>query len=334
MTALPINLATLDEPLASRDASSDLAATCENGAGLAADSLTSGAFAQELIHRQIRRLGKLQAEVLADREAEPLHQMRVSLRRLRTALLQFGPALELPESVSECRIAAVARRTSLCRDLDVLQLRLRQHLLPRLPSEEQRSLEGAMKRLSRDRAQAFGTLAEALHSSRYLKLLERLNKWQKRPRFTSLGEQRLLPWLVDWQAPFTAGLFLHPGWAVEDPASEALHGLRKRIKEARYSLENLERWCEPPLLAWIEDLRQAQEHLGELHDLQILYRNLADSHSLRKRSALPMLRAELKSQQLQHWLRWRELAKPLLSDAKRHTLQRQLVALGQRVDEP
>ena len=122
------NAVTICESPVNQAAGSDLATSLEQAAQTAAlgnQSLTSGAFAQELIHRQIRRLGKLQAEVLADRDPEPLHQLRVSLRRLRTALLQFGPALELPESVSERRIAAVARRTSLCRDLDVLQLRLR-----------------------------------------------------------------------------------------------------------------------------------------------------------------------------------------------------------------
>ena len=40
--------------------------------------ITSGAYALELIQRQTRRLGKLQAEVLADRDPEPLHQLRVS----------------------------------------------------------------------------------------------------------------------------------------------------------------------------------------------------------------------------------------------------------------
>jgi hypothetical protein len=64
----------------------DLTAPLDPGAGLEAQSLTSGAFAQELIHRQIRRLGKLQGQVLADRDPEPLHQMRVSLRRLRTGI--------------------------------------------------------------------------------------------------------------------------------------------------------------------------------------------------------------------------------------------------------
>lgn len=332
MSEQPIDAGKGCEPAATQADPPDLAPPLEHGAGLAVQSLSSGAFALELIHRQIRRLGKLQGEVLADRDPEPLHQMRVSLRRLRTALLQFGPALELPESVSERRIAAVARKTSLCRDLDVLQLRMREQLLPQLPKDEQRSLEGAMQRLARDRAQAFGSLVEALHSSRYLKLLERLHKQHKRPRFTHLGQRPLLPWLVDWQAPFTAGLFLHPGWTVADPAAEALHGLRKRIKAARYSLENLERWCDSSILAWIEDLRQAQDHLGELHDLRLLNRTLTDGSHLRKRSALPVLRAELDGQQLQHWLRWQALSQRLLADSNRHTIQRQLLALGHSLD--
>jgi CHAD domain-containing protein len=290
--------------------------------------LTSGSFAKELIQYQIRRLGKLQGEVLDDRDPEPLHQLRVSLRRLRTALGQFAPALELPDSVRDPRIAAVARRTGLCRDLDVLNLRLREQLLPRLPDNEQERLSGAMRRLSHDRAQAFDTLREALHSPRYLKLLARLNRWDKHPRFTSLGRQPLLPWLYDWQAPFTAGLFLHPGWTADHPEAKSLHGLRKRIKTARYSLESLERWCEPPLRAWIQDLRQAQDHLGELHDLQILNSGFLDSETPRKTSTLPVLRAEIKGQQQLHWLRWRDLAQRLHLDSHRQTIQRHLLELG------
>ena len=293
--------------------------------------LTSGDYALDLIQRQVRRLGKLQGEVLADHDPEPLHQLRVSLRRLRTTLTQFGPALVLPESVTDRRIAAVARRTGLCRDLDVLKLRLQQQLLPRLPGDEQRALEGPIKRLARDRSQAFDTLKEALHSSRYLKLLARLHKWQHCPSFTPLGERPLADWLYEWQAPFTAALFLHPGWGMEDPAAEVLHDLRKRIKGARYALEHLEDWCQPPLQAWVQELRQAQDHLGELHDLQILGRSLGDNAKLLKASRLPVLRGELEAQQREHWLRWRELAQRLQQDNHRRTIHRQLLELGNSV---
>jgi CHAD domain-containing protein len=293
-----------------------------------AATLTSGAFALELIQRQIRTLGKLQGEVLADRGPEPLHQLRVSLRRLRTALDQFSPALDLPAGVNERRIASVARRTSLCRDLDVLGLRLRTELLPKLPENEQHALKRAMKRLGEDRAQAFATLQEALNGSRYLKLLARLSRWQKQPCYTPLGVLPLLPWLFDWQAPFTAALFLHPGWLVEDPSSETLHGLRKCIKRARYSLDNLKTWCQPPLQSWADDLRLAQDHLGALHDLQILQRSFKDGESLWKTSRLPVLQAELESLQLLHWLRWRELALRMHQDDNRHAIQHQLQMLG------
>lgn len=291
--------------------------------------LSSGEFALELIRRQTRRLGNLQADVLADRDPEPLHQLRVSLRRLRTAMGQFAPALEFPEGVSVRRIAAVARRTGLCRDLDVLHGRLRDELLPRLPEGEQASLEGAMKRLRQDRAQAFTTLHEALHSSRYLKLLARLHKWQLQPRFTALGRLPLMPWLPDWQAPFTAGLFLDPGWLEADSSAETLHALRKRIKQARYSLEHFDRWCEPALKAWIQDLRAAQDHLGDLHDLQILHRNFIRGDSLKKSLRLPVLQAELEAQQQLCWIRWRELAERLYEESHRRGVQGRLQQLGQ-----
>jgi CHAD domain-containing protein len=316
-----------DEPVGDERAG-DVAQPSPLDPVLSSPVLSSGAYALDLIQRQVRRLGKLQGEVLADRDPEPLHQLRVSLRRLRTALSQFGPALVLPESVTDRRIAAVARRTGLCRDLDVLQLRLQQQLLPRLPGHEQQALEGPMKRLARDRSQAFDTLKEALHSSRYLKLLARLHKWQQRPRYTPLGQLPLAAWLYDWQAPFTAALFLHPGWTVEDPTAEALHDLRKRIKAARYALEHLEDWCEPALKAWIQELRQAQELLGELHDLQILSHTLAGSGNTLKSHRLPVLRSELEGQQAEHWLRWRELAQRLQQDSHRRAIHRQLLELG------
>jgi CHAD domain-containing protein len=242
---------------------------------------------------------------------------------------QFAPALDFPDGVSVRRIAVVARRTGLCRDLDVLHGRLRDQFLPRLPEGEQDSLEGAMKRLGQDRAQAFSTLQEALHSSRYLKLLARLHKWQHKPRFTALGRLPLMPWLPDWQAPFTAGLFLDPGWFEADPLAETLHALRKRIKQARYSIEHFDPWCEPALRDWIQDLRAAQDHLGDLHDLQILHRNFILGDSLKKSLKLPVLQAELEAQQQLCWIQWRELAERIYAESHRHMVQRQLQQLGQ-----
>lgn len=295
--------------------------------------ISSGAWAHERIERQLRRLRPLQQEVLADRDPEPLHQLRVSLRRLRTALLQFGPALVLPAGVSPRRIAALARCSSRCRDLDVLGERLEQELMPQLPEAERKAVARAGRRLARERARAFATMAHSLQHRHSQRLLEKLERWRQQPRFTALGEEPLEPWLADWQAPFTAGLFLDPGWRVSDPLAEELHGLRKRIKAARYALESLEPWWSPAVIAWGQQLRQAQQHLGALHDRQILQRTLEQSQCLRQGPALEGLRRELARQSMLAWEPWRELAEAMLQTTARQRLQQQLLALPDEVTQ-
>jgi CHAD domain-containing protein len=287
---------------------------------------SSGAHAALLIQRQTRRLGKLQPDVLADHDPEPLHQLRVSLRRLRTVLQQFAPALVLPDTISDRRIAKVARHTGLTRDLDVLQQRLHGSLMPLLPAAEQKALRPVLKRLKRERRQAFEGLEEALRSGPYLKLLARLHHWQAQPRFTPLGEQPLRSWLLEWQAAASASLFLHDGWFATDPHEPALHELRKRLKALRYTLEPLEELVGPSLSRWIALLRQAQDHLGELHDLQVLSEGLFDPQRPgQPEISLPGLEAEIAKEQAQQWRSWRELADTLHGAAARQELQATLL---------
>ena len=268
--------------------------------------LCIGTYALGLIQVQIKRLGKLQPKVLADEDPESLHQLRVSLRRLRTILHQFMPALALPESVDSNRIAAVARRTSLTRDLDVLGERLERQLLPLLPVDERQAMEAAMKRLGHQRNLAFDLLVDALRSPNYLKILARLHRWQDSPSFTKMGDQAIDYWLYELHAPFTGVLFLHRGWQASDYSAEELHSLRKLIKNARYALENLEPWLDSKIQDGISQLRKAQSILGDLHDLGVLELILADHKMPVKLKKLPTLRAEINRQQRQYWLDWQQ----------------------------
>jgi CHAD domain-containing protein len=296
----------------------------ETADGKGFEGLANGSYALQLIQRQTRRLGKLQPAVLEGGDPEALHQLRVSLRRLRTALDLFAPALELPEGVSEARLAGVERRTGLSRDLDVLAHRFETSLLPALPALERERLAPALKRLARDRKAAYGDLVETLSGGRYLKLLARLGLWQRRPAYTALGQLPLLEWLPDWQAPVASDLFLQPGWRAQDPRAESLHGLRKRIKVVRYALEHLEPFLDPTLLAWLAELRQAQDDLGELHDLQVLERSLGDRALRLDGQALPELLALIRRQQAISWDAWQRRAPVLCSDASRRSLRQHL----------
>jgi CHAD domain-containing protein len=292
---------------------------------LSATLLSNGDYAAELIQRQTRRLGKLQAEVLSDRDPEALHQFRVSLRRLRTALGQFGAALVMPDAVSDRRIAKVARRTGLTRDLDVMGERLTTTWLPTLPAPEQKALKPALKQLERDRRVAFDGLAATLKDGPYLKLLARLHKWQQAPQFTALGQRPLHEWLADWQAQAIGGLFLQAGWFVTDPQDRALHDLRKTIKGVRYSLEYLEPFATEALAGWLAALRRAQDCLGELHDLQVLSEALSDHLDRDLAWEVPALHQAIELQKAERWGQWLSQAEPLLSAGSRRRLRASLI---------
>lgn len=149
--------------------------------------LSAGAYAADRLAVALRRIVALHADVLADEDPEPLHQLRVAMRRLRTALVQFERALVLPEAVSDERIARVARRLGVARDLDVLRDRLHDDL-PLLSAAEQERFKPILKRLRRDRRLAFLDLEHQLKRGRYLAMLGALQGWLRQPRFT--------PW--DW----------------------------------------------------------------------------------------------------------------------------------------
>ncbi|MEB3256065.1 MAG: CHAD domain-containing protein [Synechococcaceae cyanobacterium] len=280
-----------------------------------AADLSNGAFALALITAQTERLRRLRPAVLNDAEHEPLHQLRVSLRRLRTALRQFGPALVLPERVSERRIAALARRTSLCRDLDVLRDQIEDHLLPLLPAGERRALRPLLQQLHRRRRRAFAAVVEALEARRSMRLLERLEAWVRRPVFTALGEEPFAAWRSEWHRPFSAGLFLHPGWWATQPQDPALHGLRKRIKGVRYSLEPLVAPTDPSVQAWIDAFKRAQSALGALQDLQVFQALLLEGPV-----RMEGLAAELERQRAQAWAAWGDARAQLLRPECRRAL--------------
>jgi CHAD domain-containing protein len=52
-----------------------------------------GSFAASLLERRARQLVALQLDVLADRNPEPLHQMRVCCRQIRSTVEQFAAEL-------------------------------------------------------------------------------------------------------------------------------------------------------------------------------------------------------------------------------------------------
>ena len=291
-------------------------------------ALSNGGYARELLQKQVAKLVQLQAPVAAGEGTEPLHQMRVAMRRLRTTLVQFEPALRLPPAVNDQRLAKWVRRLGLARDLDVLRERLEDGFLPQLPDAEVKALRPVLKQLRRERQLAYGHVVEVLQSRSYLEGLGQLQRWLKEPEYTRLGEQPIAEWTLEWQAPFVAALALHPGWQVASPSGdvEVLHELRRQIKQARYRLDNLAPLERAGSSLWIARFKRGQELLGEFNDLQVLQRAINDQLPGRLEQVLPQLEWLLSQHQRQCWEQWRELVAEVMPLQRRRQLWSSLLA--------
>jgi CHAD domain-containing protein len=285
-----------------------------------------GSFAAALLEQRAKRLVDLQLDVLADRDPEPLHQMRVTCRQLRSTVEQFGDALLLPEQVSSQRLARIGSDLGMSRDLDVLRQRLERHWWPLLPEREQAVLAKLMKQLKKERKLAFVLLADTLKGRRYLKLLARLQAWLKDPQFTPMGTEPMLDWCPEFQQLATAGLFTLPGWWAANPydsqAIAALHRLRRRIKRARYGLANLAGLDLEGFKPWLVQFKQLQSHLGELQDLQVLVSTLERLLDGAPDAAMPVLCSLITEARDQAWLSWLQASADIRTPAGRQGLLR------------
>ena len=99
---------------------------------------TLGDWAALGIQQHLEKVIRHEPEVLADKDPEELHQIRVGMRRLRSAVTGFAPVLDLPEAAQNKKIGKISRSLGQLRDLDVLLEALHQQYYPNLPPKEQR----------------------------------------------------------------------------------------------------------------------------------------------------------------------------------------------------
>ena len=110
-------------------------------------SLTLGEFAHAVIGEQHQAIVKQEKKVIADKDPEHLHHMRVGTRRLRTALQVFDRAIAVPKAATAKRVGSLSRVLGTLRDLDVQMADLQERYRPNLPETEQRSLDDIIAKL-------------------------------------------------------------------------------------------------------------------------------------------------------------------------------------------
>ncbi|NJN20296.1 MAG: CHAD domain-containing protein [Leptolyngbya sp. RL_3_1] len=277
-------------------------------------------LATTAIGTYLSKMTRSQKAVLKDRDPEDLHQMRVGLRRLRTAMQVFEPVLILPKAAQESQVAAVGRKLGRLRDLDVITELLQQYL-PDLPPAEAQALTPGFQYLQRRRQRALKQVKAVLKGDRYQRLKTRLKTWTQAPACSALAPLSASTVLPDLVGPLLSRLWLHPGWLIAtaiqqgqpqplfnlDPeaidgyvAQPTLHSLRKQVKRVRYQLQLVADQYGDRLNAELTQLQALQETLGHLQDGLVLadFLGAAIPHW---QTQLPTLKAQLAHSRNQSW---------------------------------
>lgn len=271
-------------------------------------------FAYAAVEKHFKKSIKHESDVLDDKDPESLHQMRVGLRRLRTAIDVFDFALKLPKSISDRAISKIAHSLGAVRDLDVLTAELKTQQA-NLPPSEQDSLKKLLKQMNKERRCDFAKLKRTLKGSKYDALKEAFKEWLETPRFTAIAQLPIQEVLPDLLLPLISKTLLHPAWlvsatfekgrAIMHPIhpetlddfikqhSPVLHDLRKQMKRVRYQTELFVDFYDSAYAAQVEDFKTLQEVLGQIQDSAVLHSYLGSQIKESVHQVYPTLSKQL-----------------------------------------
>ena len=306
------------------------------------------AFLHKAIRKCTRKITRHETAVKTDRDPEDLHQMRVGMRRLRTALRTYGSVLDLPKSARSAQVGKVARKLGALRDLDVLLAALEQHYWSALPLEEQRVLAGVMQQLQGNRQKAYRQAKQALKGKTYRQFKQSIRAWLRSPGYQPLAQLPVTDIVPEFIHPLICQLWLHPGWLVgtefvgdrfvpltnlspetaEQLVSQRgtpLHDLRKAIKQVRYQLDFYSEWLGKDCQLEVKGLAALQDCLGGIQDSVVLEDVLDRLLGSTLARQMPTMASILVQSRHRAWLDWQPLQNHYLQADARRTIHQILM---------
>ena len=307
-------------------------------------SLLISDYAYQMIQQSYQKFVDQEKAVRQDKDPEPLHQMRVGMRRFRTGLQVFNQAIALPQGVKAASIGKIARSLGETRDLDVLQQELIKRYQPLLQKSEQPQFEQVIEHLQEKRSQSLLKLKKTLKSDRYQNLKQAIQDWLAQPTYTTMGNLSVVDILPDMLLPLICQLFLHSGWLVgttiqagsvslipidhsEDLNQQFrkfgndLHDLRKQIKGVRYQAEFFADFYGNPYMERVEEFKQIQDILGKLQDHVVLCHFLETTLKSDLAKVFPSIESAIQEDTHAFWQSWQPLQERYLSFEFRQALR-------------
>ncbi len=258
-------------------------------------------------------------------DPEELHQMRVSVRRMRAMLKSGRPFLDARWSEQlRAELGRLGRALGPVRDLDVLLERLRQEAAE-LPADERSAADRLLGDLETERARSRQDLLAMLDSERYTGLMAALIEAVRAPPPTAqstVDGPAELHELVGVQFRKLRKAVRRAG---TEPSDAELHGLRIHGKRLRYTAELAASTHGKRTKLLLEAAKRFQDVLGEHQDACVagqrvrrLLRDLGDEAGISVAFVAGRLvereqvrRAERREQWWSSWLALRERGEKL-----------------------
>ena len=254
------------------------------------DEISLGSCAYRIIDQQSKQIAKLRSPVLKDADPEPLHQMRVGTRKLRSALTLFSDVVKVDSKGKKSGLSKLTKSLKKLtqalgnvRDLDVMQQWFEQALIDYGTSSSKKkvkkdaakkeekvgkgdrafskaeieTIQTLLKQLKKRRKGEFSNLKESLKGKDYKKLTGLCKQWVKQPAFTAAAQQPAYYGAAQRIVGPISELMAHPGWLAATRQQPNQKNVQKTVPIARITLAKLNR-----------QLAQESEGGEQLHDLR------------------------------------------------------------------
>jgi CHAD domain-containing protein len=309
--------------------------------GWANAQVTLADYIYPAIQKQYVAILTHEADIISGGDPEAVHQMRVSLRRLRSQLRAFAPLLDLPAAMGDKAIGKIAKILGKVRDLDVLEDTCKTYQV-NLPESEQLHLDEVLLFISKRRRKAIVKVQLMTGSKEYQLFKLSVNNWLNNAYYTQTVRAPIQEILPDLMLPAIGQLFLNPGWWIDiDLSSESepesaileflvahgtvLHNLRKQVKAVRYLMELFSDRYIPRYGDYLQDFKQVHQLLGSIQDGKILDSFLHAVIGKRAMSKLPTLYAQIEQNRYLTWQTWQPIQHRYQQVAIRQELQLLLI---------
>ncbi|MDB5775806.1 MAG: hypothetical protein JWP38_1939 [Herbaspirillum sp.] len=217
--------------------------------------------------------------VAHDQDIESLHQMRVGLRRLKSALNLFGDYLRTPDDLRQ-DLDWLGEQLGEARDWDVLS----DSTLPRVADAivDRFQLDGINIAAAVKSAEKHAAVSQAVNSRRYKRLMFSFARWAHSGDWHDTMPPKRRKQLAMRIPKFARDLLLHEqhrllkrGRKLHDASPAARHKVRIAAKKARYAAEFFQSLL-PKTKPYIKSLSRLQDELGRLNDMSVADRLLKD----------------------------------------------------------